>query len=44
MQNASDIDPFLNAEGQVTAWPAKPKKQMAVLTMLAEKFEWKRTY
>lgn len=39
-----DLQHFFNAQGQATLWPAKPKKQMALLLYLAEKFTWDKHY
>lgn len=39
-----DLHPFLDPEGRLTAWPAKPKKQLLALQFLAEKLEWDRLY
>ena len=38
------LAPFLNEQLQLTAWPAKPKKQMLVLEYLAEKFAYEKKY
>ena len=42
--NAQDLQQFLDEEGRLSAWPAKPKKQMFALQFLAEKLEWDRQY
>lgn len=41
---SEDLQHFLNDEGRLTAWPAKPKKQMLALRFFAEKLEWDRLY
>jgi len=44
MEMQKELRAFLNAEGRLTAWPAKRKKKLAALFFLAEKFEAGRTY
>ena len=44
METQKELRAFLDAEGRLTAWPAKRKKQLAALFFLAEKFEAGRTY
>lgn len=39
-----DLHHFLNDQGQLQSWPAKPKKQIASLIYLAGKLEWDRLY
>lgn len=42
--DTNDLQNFLDEEGRLTSWPAKPKKQMLALQLLAEKLEWNRQY
>ncbi len=42
--DSNDLRNFINNEGRLTAWPAKPKKQILVLQLLAEKLEFDRVY
>lgn len=39
-----DIKHFLNEQNQVTAWPAKAKKQLPILKYLSEKIAWDTVY
>lgn len=41
---SNDLRNFLDEEGRLTAWPAKPKKQVLALRLLAKKLEWDRQY
>lgn len=40
----SILNRFLDKDGKVTVWPAKPAHKKAVLTYLATKFEHNRIY
>ena len=42
--HTDDLQNFLDEEGRLTSWPAKPKKQMLALQLLAGKLEWNRLY
>ena len=43
-KNLSEITPFLDTNGRLTAIPAKYKKKLIALWYLAEKFEARRKY
>ena len=44
LMDSEDLQHFLDEEGRLTAWPAKPKKQILALQFLAEKLKWDRVY
>ncbi len=44
MEAGENLRPFLDAEGRLTAWPAKRRKKLWALLLLAERFEPCRTY
>ncbi|TSC57592.1 MAG: hypothetical protein Greene041619_1108 [Candidatus Peregrinibacteria bacterium Greene0416_19] len=42
--DTKDLQNFLDDEGRLTSWPAKPTKQMLALQFLAGKLEWDCLY
>ena len=42
--NVNDLHHFLDEEGRLKSWPAKPKKQISALGYLAGKLEWDHSY